>query len=188
MHTRQKRLNAPTHEKILKYWIGRTPPGCAAPLDIYDLCDMACFACGWWHLDPGCPDGCPHVLERAHVVPHARGGDDQDPANFALLCKGCHRAAPDTVNAEWFWRWVAERPRRTPLLAALQLAADAFDTAAPSVAPHELDALAAASPETLEQAARIAVDRLQPLAPFSVGTYAGLIVEAARLCAAPERP
>lgn len=68
-----------------------------------------------------CLSGCYHGLERAHVIPHASGGSDTDPENFALLCRQCHRDAPDTEDAQWFWHWVTTYPEnRNPTLRFLR--------------------------------------------------------------------
>ena len=46
------------------------------------------------------------VLERCHIVPHALGGSDEDPANMFLLCHDCHLESPDNANEKYFLRWV----------------------------------------------------------------------------------
>lgn len=47
-------------------------------------------------------------LRRCHVVPHALGGS-ADPSNLVLLCKRCHEAAPDVIDAAIMWEWIRER-------------------------------------------------------------------------------
>ena len=51
-------------------------------------------------------------LERAHIIPHSLGGNE-NPDNMFLLCKECHEESPDTNNPKnfvektysIFWRW-----------------------------------------------------------------------------------
>lgn len=65
-----------------------------------------CFACGWWNATSTAYEKPFHGLERAHVIPRARGGSCE-PSNLVLLCEPCHQSAPDTLDAEYFWRWCA---------------------------------------------------------------------------------
>lgn len=44
-------------------------------------------------------------LERCHIIPHARGGDDT-PSNLVLLCKRCHLENPNVVDPEMMWDWL----------------------------------------------------------------------------------
>ena len=44
-------------------------------------------------------------LERAHIIPHALGGEDT-ASNYVLLCKECHREAPDSKNPKYIWEWI----------------------------------------------------------------------------------
>jgi hypothetical protein len=43
-------------------------------------------------------------LERCHIVPEALGGATI-ASNTFLLCRDCHRRAPDTTSAELFIQW-----------------------------------------------------------------------------------
>lgn len=104
------RPNPPSPAAIAEYWSGRAVPGVP---DYFGppAGEPTCFACGWSHWfvsASGCERPCFHRLERAHVVPHSRGGS-MSPANLALLCAPCHTSAPDTTDALFFWRWVALR-------------------------------------------------------------------------------
>ena len=51
-------------------------------------------------------------LERCHIVAHALGGSDTDPANMFLLCGNCHKLSPDTPNPKNFLRWVYRERKR----------------------------------------------------------------------------
>ncbi|WP_208636038.1 HNH endonuclease [Amycolatopsis thailandensis] len=55
--------------------------------------------------DPCCLICWSRPVERAHVVPVSLGGS-MNVRNFALLCSGHHREAPDIADAEGFWAWV----------------------------------------------------------------------------------
>lgn len=96
----------PSVRSINSYWLHRGLPEGVTP--VYDAGEPSCFACGW-HDDDKLTFG----LERAHVIPRSVGGGD-DPENLALLCSKCHKEAPDTLDADWFWRWVAKRPSDNP--------------------------------------------------------------------------
>ncbi len=47
-------------------------------------------------------------LERAHIIPHARGGSNR-LRNFVLLCPECHKEAPDVVNSYLMLKWLQNR-------------------------------------------------------------------------------
>ncbi|QBJ96798.1 HNH endonuclease [Rhodococcus sp. ABRD24] len=55
-------------------------------------------------------------LQKAHLVPHQFGGANT-PDNFAMLCRDCHRDAPDTPDAEAALRWIARREHHIATLA-----------------------------------------------------------------------
>lgn len=44
-------------------------------------------------------------LERCHIIPHSRGGEDK-PSNLVLLCKRCHLENPNVVDPEVMWDWL----------------------------------------------------------------------------------
>jgi hypothetical protein len=182
------RQTAPSHRAIAAYWIGRALPGTDRHSRILDVGEPCCFACGWWH--EACPDGCVHGLQKAHALPHANGGSDTDPANFALLCKQCHRDAPDTDDAEWFWRWIAECPvNRCPMQTGLQHSLEADRLMRSLAKPEELAAMASTSGDEWLAAAHQAMERVRPVTHdgrFSPSTVARLAVESARILL--ERP
>lgn len=49
-------------------------------------------------------------VERAHIIPVARGGSDA-PNNLLLLCRGCHQDSPDTTNPHYMFGWLNNRPK-----------------------------------------------------------------------------
>jgi hypothetical protein len=44
-------------------------------------------------------------LERCHIIPRSLKGKDI-PSNFVLLCKECHKEAPNTTNPNDMWDWI----------------------------------------------------------------------------------
>jgi hypothetical protein len=44
-------------------------------------------------------------LERCHIVPHSLGGKDV-PENYVILCKSCHREAPNIDDKTAMWDWI----------------------------------------------------------------------------------
>lgn len=50
-------------------------------------------------------------LERCHIVPDSRGGSN-DVSNLLLLCKECHKEAPDSINPAFMKTYVINRERR----------------------------------------------------------------------------
>lgn len=50
------------------------------------------------------------LLDKAHIVPKSKGGDDS-PGNLFLLCPNCHADSPDTTNPKIFFAWVRYRIR-----------------------------------------------------------------------------
>jgi Zn finger protein HypA/HybF involved in hydrogenase expression len=44
-------------------------------------------------------------LERCHIIPHSLGGSDL-PENYVLLCKECHKEAPNINNSDDMWNWI----------------------------------------------------------------------------------
>lgn len=104
----KERVEPPSWQQIASYWTGRNIPGSDKDA-CTDSDEPSCFACGWHNGGSDAYTRPAKGLERAHVVPHSRGGSNEVD-NFALLCKRCHQEAPDTADAAWFWRWVARHP------------------------------------------------------------------------------
>lgn len=104
----------PSHYDIALWWFEHQDRD-ARPF-VLDLGEPACFACRWY------PDGCEvsdtvtlkaawalrAKLDRAHLKPHSLGGDN-DPSNIVLLCKTCHREAPDWDEPAEMLAWVQRR-------------------------------------------------------------------------------
>jgi hypothetical protein len=44
-------------------------------------------------------------LERCHIIPHSLGGLDV-ASNYVLLCKDCHKEAPNISNKNDIWDWI----------------------------------------------------------------------------------
>jgi ribosomal protein L37E len=44
-------------------------------------------------------------LERCHIVPDSLGGSN-DPSNLVLLCRRCHREAPNVSDPRFMWIWI----------------------------------------------------------------------------------
>jgi len=73
--------------------------------------EIVCWACGLppynsidtekvealWNHD--------HLLDRAHILAHSKGGKDV-PSNLFLLCPNCHAESPDTTNPQNFYAWI----------------------------------------------------------------------------------
>ncbi len=102
--------------EIARYWLDtpagleRLPENCAIGGEL----QPCCFACGFdtvrcdvssqgWHGWEATA-----ALDRCHLVPRALGGDES-PSNLVLLCKRCHRDAPNVGDAVYMLRWIAQR-------------------------------------------------------------------------------
>lgn len=101
--------------EIARYWLDtptgleRLPDNCAIGGEL----EPCCFACGFDAV--GCDvsaegwDGWEAAaLDRCHLIPRALGGDES-PANLVLLCRRCHRDAPNVGDPTYMLRWIAER-------------------------------------------------------------------------------
>lgn len=44
-------------------------------------------------------------LDRCHIIPKSMGGKD-DPSNLVLLCKKCHKEAPNVKDENFMWQWI----------------------------------------------------------------------------------
>lgn len=49
--------------------------------------------------------GCERILQKCHIIPRSRGGEDI-PSNLVLLCVECHKNAPDCTNPSIIWDWI----------------------------------------------------------------------------------
>ncbi len=86
-------MSTNTNKKdIVKYWAKRIPET-ELSVDWADA-DVRCWRCGYLRC-----------LEKCHIVPNALGGHDA-PENLVLLCKKCHKEAPNSNDSEFFWDWL----------------------------------------------------------------------------------
>jgi len=82
----------PTHKSITNFWKTKVNE---EDIGTYWLqAETHCWRCG--NESP---------LEKCHIVPNSRGGAEED-SNLILLCKKCHRDAPNHTNAEYMWLWI----------------------------------------------------------------------------------
>lgn len=126
----------PSHYDIALWWFENQAPE-VRPF-VLDLGEPACFACRWY-LD-GCEAsdtvtlkaawGRYARLERAHLKAHSLGGTS-DPSNIVLICRTCHREAPDWDDPAEMLAWVQHRKHWSDL-AEIKLAA-AWDEVRPGV-------------------------------------------------------
>ncbi|GLZ62859.1 HNH endonuclease [Micromonospora sp. NBRC 107095] len=143
------RAAMPSHYEIALWWAEHQAPD-ARPF-VLDIGEPACFACRWY------PDGCEASdtvtlkaswalrakLDRAHLKPHSLGGSN-DPSNIVLLCRTCHRDAPDWDDPAEMLAWVQRRAHWSRLAEDKLLAA--WDeirpgVPVPNVAPEAVSAL-----------------------------------------------
>tara|TARA_B100000287_G_C20292363_1_gene646423 strand:+ start:54 stop:638 length:585 start_codon:yes stop_codon:yes gene_type:complete len=61
----------------------------------WDRATDSCWRCGYFT----------DHLEKCHIIPDALDGDNE-PHNLVLLCRKCHRHAPDFNNSEYMWKWI----------------------------------------------------------------------------------
>ena len=167
--------NMPRATDIAAYWRDRTIPGSDRPCFINPE-QPCCMACHWWC--EYCEEPCLRHLERAHVVPRASGGSDTDVSNFALLCKDCHLAAPDTIDAAWFWQWVAAQPVED----RFQKIVSRCTGIVSSLPPEMLRTLAEVPLDQLKEHLDLAERTLRPVVHagrLSTSTWTRLLLEAA---------
>lgn len=92
-------VNLPTHKQILNWWKdnvdGKTD---IFMLDNYD--GKYCFSCG--------KPSKLYNLERAHIIGKQFGGSNE-PSNFLLICKDCHKKIPDINNRELIIEWATSQ-------------------------------------------------------------------------------
>lgn len=89
----QKRKNIKTTiKKIVNYWREHENE-CGLSIDFAEAAER-CWRCGY-----------ERKLERCHIVPASRGGEDA-PSNLVLLCKECHKENPNVTDPEIMWDWL----------------------------------------------------------------------------------
>lgn len=138
------------HSEIAGYWMNKfihpdgsvtDKPDGEGMLMCMDVGEPECFICG---KSPMCePDFsykrhkkllhsdnflrvwdmavCKRILERAHIIPYALGGEDK-PSNMVCLCKRCHKNAPNTNDYDAFIRYIYDE--RTSGRYVMGIAAD----------------------------------------------------------------
>lgn len=96
------RSNKTTLKEIADYWVNHSNI-CETELN-FDWADSYthCWNCG--HNKQWASNKKPS-LEKCHIIPHSLGGKDI-PSNYVLLCKDCHRLAPNTSNPNDMWEWI----------------------------------------------------------------------------------
>lgn len=81
-----------SHQEIVDYWT-RHEDECGLAVDWAEAHDR-CWRCGYRSR-----------LERCHITPHSLDGLDT-PSNLVLLCRRCHREAPNVGNPRFMWIWL----------------------------------------------------------------------------------
>ena len=107
------RPTPPATLTIVEYWLSNeTPWG-----GFIDFNEPSCFACGYFKSEDSHSSGwtswekaSKKGLEKAHVVPYALDGSNE-PSNFVLLCKQCHRLAPNVGTPQAMFDWMSRSPK-----------------------------------------------------------------------------
>lgn len=81
-----------SQQDIVDYWVIHEDE-CGLAVDWAEAHER-CWRCGYKSR-----------LERCHIVPHSLGGSE-DPANLVLLCRRCHREAPNVADPRFMWIWL----------------------------------------------------------------------------------
>ena len=79
--------------KIVEYWRDNTH------INIFPYwkdAETQCWRCGYKFTKD---------LQRCHIIPRALGGSDSAD-NLILLCRNCHREAPDVNDSAFMLRWL----------------------------------------------------------------------------------
>jgi hypothetical protein len=87
-----------TRDEIVAQWSGMQDE-CGLSVD-WSEAHERCWRCGYRS-----------ALERCHIVPRALEGSEE-PGNLVLLCRRCHREAPNVSDASFMWAWL--RAHATP--------------------------------------------------------------------------
>lgn len=89
MKATPERLN---NREIARYWETREDE-CGLSVDWAEAHER-CWCCGY-----------KGKLQHAHIVPESRGGA-YAADNLILLCKRCHREAPNIADSRYMWIWL----------------------------------------------------------------------------------
>jgi hypothetical protein len=101
-----KKLIKTSIEEIANYWKkNNTISETQLNFDWFDA-HTHCWNCG----DNKYSESDRVRLERAHIIPESLGGDDI-PSNYVLLCRECHRQAPNTCDKENMWDWIKDNKK-----------------------------------------------------------------------------
>jgi hypothetical protein len=89
----ESRRKMPSRQKIAEYWFQHFKQKYDRDID-----PNTCFACA---------RDIPASVERCHIKPRWRGGDDS-VGNLHLLCKMCHYESEGFFGNDWhYWHWLA---------------------------------------------------------------------------------
>lgn len=93
MGTLSRNISKKTPE-IVQYWESIVYEGDLGT----DWCDAhtRCWRCGY-----------KSSLDRCHIIPKSLGGSDGCD-NLVLLCKSCHREAPNCPDSKYMWEWIKQ--------------------------------------------------------------------------------
>ena len=91
--------------KVIEYWAKKV-----SELEIgtdWDIATFHCWRCGVKN----------YKLELAHIVPKVlttkkKISTSESEDNLVLLCKHCHREAPDVIDSSIMWNWIKRTTKR----------------------------------------------------------------------------
>jgi hypothetical protein len=100
MEEKNKR-RSPPHSDIVDYWESRVDEGDIG-IDWADSPERRCWRCAKL-----CKSKTANRIERCHIIPHSLKGSNE-PCNFVLLCKHCHKEAPNINCKDAMWLWIKQ--------------------------------------------------------------------------------
>ena len=165
----RKRLPLPSKSVIARCWASQETKGNPLVEKIHrsvswDWGEPSCWACGLTPLTAMSGQSADEIdyrgsredlftcwnrakfLERCHIVPDSRGGSNK-PENLLLLCKSCHREAPDSMNPVFMTKYVTNRASR--FLEELNLVEKMIETY--GITKEEMDKMFRYSQDNKEQ-------------------------------------
>ena len=136
--TPTKRGSTPSKQRIAHYWLTQRhydPSGMTeeqrmeafeklTPFQVkmvtQDHGEPACWACGYYrntkadiqnptHPNPFSSWDKAKWLQKCHIIPHMLGGSSE-ASNLVLLCKRCHKVAPDNKRPRYMLKFIGNRP------------------------------------------------------------------------------
>ena len=90
-------MAVPSEDELIAYW-SKLKPDSAISLG-WDSIKSHCWRCGTKESRNG------KKLDRCHIVPASRGGDES-VSNMVLLCHPCHELAPNVKDPRFMWLWI----------------------------------------------------------------------------------